>query len=265
MYRRLLKLKEKEYFRKLKAGLKNLEHNNPKQFWSIIKSLQKDNNIVYRNPIDNKTWQDYFNKLYQENSKDTDVSMDTSTNSSTCYNHEDVAIDEIINKKITGSEVKKAIRKLKNGKSAGEDNILNEVLKAGEFCLVDPLVKLMNLIFESEKYPLKWTRNLLITLHKGGLPDKPDNYRGISISSCLSKLFSTVLYFSILEVNENFSLLSNNQIRFLKGFRTADHVLLIDTVINEVVHRHRKRLFVAFVDLEKAYDKVNRNFMIDKL
>ena len=150
--------------------------------------------------------------------------------------------------------LKKQIWKLKNGKSAGEDNILYEVLKTGEFCLVDPLVKLMNLIFESEKYPLKWTRNLLITLHKGGLPDKPDNYRGISISSCLSKLFSTVLYFRILEVNENFSLL-----------RTADHVLLIDTVINEVVHRHRKRLFVAFVDLEKAYDKVNRNFMIDKL
>ena len=264
-YRKLLKLKEKEYFRKLKAGLKNLEHNNPKQFWSIIKSLQKDNNIVYKNPVDNKTWQDYFNKLYQENSEDTDAFTDTSTNSSTCYNHEDVAIDVIINNKITGSEVKKAIRKLKNGKSAGEDNILDDVLKTGELCLVDPLVKLMNLIFESEKYPLKWTRNLLITLHKGGLPDKPDNYRGISISSCLSKLFSTVLYFRILEVNENFSLLSNNQIGFLKGFRTADHVLLIDTVINEVVHRHRKRLFVAFVDLEKAYDKVNRNFMIDKL
>ena len=125
-------------------------------------------------------------------------------------------------------------------------------MKTGEFCLVDPLVKLMNLIFESEKYPLKWTSNLLITLHKGGLPDKPDNYRGISISSWLSKLFSTVLYFRILEVNENFSLLSNNQIGYLKGFRTADHLLLIDTVINEVVHRHRKRLFVAFVDLEKA-------------
>ena len=101
----------------------------------------------------------------------------------------------------------------------------------------------MNLIFESEKYFLKWTRNLLIILHKRGLPDKPDNYRGISISSCLSKLFITVLYFRILEVNENFSLLSNNQIGFLKGFRTADHVLLIDTVINEVVHRHRKVCF----------------------
>ena len=80
-----------------------------------------------------------------------------------------------------------------------------------------------------------------------------------------SALFSTVLYLRILEVNENFSLISNNQIGFLKGYRTADHVLFIDTVINEIVHRQRKRLFVAFVDLKKAYDKVNRKFMINKL
>ena len=91
--------------------------------------------------------------------------------------HEDVAIDEIINNKIAGSEVKKTIRKLKNDKSAGEDNILNEVLKTGKSCSVDPIVKLMNLIFESEKYPLKWTRNSQIT--EGGLTDKPDNYRDI--------------------------------------------------------------------------------------
>ena len=48
-------------------------------------------------------------------------------------------------------------------------------------------------------------------------------------------------------------------------YRTADHVLFIDTVINEIVHRQRKRLFVAFVDLKKAYDKVNRKFTINKL
>ena len=69
----------------------------------------------------------------------------------------------------------------------------------------------------------------------------------------------------ILGVNENFSLISNNQIGFLMGYRTADHVLFIDTVINEIVHRERKRLFVASVDLKKAYDKVNRKFMINKL
>ena len=197
--------------------MKNLEHNNPKQFWSIIKSLQKDNNIVYKNPIDNKTWQDYFNKLYQENSKDTDASTDTSTNSSTCYNHEDVAIDVIINNKMTGNEVKRAIRKLKNGKSAGEDNILNEVLKTAEFCLVDPLVKLMNLIFESEKYPLKRTRNLLITLHKGGLPDKPDNYRGISSSVHVFLNYSALCFIlESLRLIKIFHCLVTTKLVFLK-------------------------------------------------
>ena len=76
---------------------------------------------------------------------------------------------------------------------------MNELLKTGEFFLVDPIVKLLNLIIQSEKYPSKWARNLLITLHKGGLTDDSDNYRGISISSCPSKLFSSVLYFRILE------------------------------------------------------------------
>ena len=42
-------------------------------------------------------------------------------------------------------------------------------------------------------------------------------------------------------------------------------MLFIDTVINEIVHRQRKRLLVAFVDLKKAYDKVNKKFMINKL
>ena len=138
-------------------------------------------------------------------------------------------------------------------------------LLTGEFCLVDLIVKSLNLIILSEKYPLKWARNLLITLHKGGLTDDPDNYRGISISSCLSKLFSSYLYFRILEANDKFPLISNTQIGFLKGHRTADHVLLIDTIIHEIVQKHRKYLFAAFVDLKKAYDRVNRKFMVYKL
>ena len=166
--------------------------------------MQKDDSIAYNNPSDNETWEGYFKKLYQKRSDVEEVITD-STDSVSYLNHEEVAIDKILNHRITKSEVKKAIKKLKNGKCAGEDNIINEVLKTGEFCLVDPIVKLLNLILQSEKYPLKWTRILLVTLHKGGPIDEPDNYRGISISSCLSKLFSVVLYLRILEVNENFS------------------------------------------------------------
>ena len=86
--------------------------------------------------------------------------------------------------------------------------------------------------------------------------------RGISIGSCLAKLYSTVLYLRILEVNENFQLINNKQIGFLKRFTTADHFLVLDTIINEVVHKHRQKLFVVFVDLKKAYDKIDRQALI---
>ena len=85
------------------------------------------------------------------------------------------------------------------------------------------------------------------------LTDDPDNYKGISVSSSLSKLFSSLLYFRILEANDKFSLISNNQIGFLKAHRTADHVLWMDTIIHEIVHKHRKHLFVALIcRLEKG-------------
>ena len=109
-----------------------------------------------------------------------------STNQEPFQNHDAEAIDQIINCVITVNEVKQAIKKLKKGKAAGEDSIVNEVLKIGEFCLAEPITKLLNLIFSSGNYPSNWSRNLLVVIHEGGAKDDPDNYRGISISSCLS-------------------------------------------------------------------------------
>ena len=52
----------------------------------------------------------------------------------------------------------------------------------------------------------------------------------------------------------------------MKGFRTADHLLVIDTIINEVVHKKKKKkLFVPSIDLRKAYDKIDREALIFKL
>ena len=119
-------------------------------------------------------------------------------------NNQAIAISKILNKIITFREMRKAIKKLKTGKSAGKDKILNECLRVLEPCLV----------LGSEKYSSPWCRNLLVTLYKGGGSDDPDNYRGISTGSCLAKSYSTVLYLRILEVNEKFQLITNKQIGF---------------------------------------------------
>ena len=56
-------------------------------------------------------------------------------------NNQANAIGKILNKIITLQEVRKAIKKLKTGKSAGEDKILNECLRVLEPCLVLPIIR----------------------------------------------------------------------------------------------------------------------------
>ena len=242
----------------LKDKLETLATNNPKRFWEIIKQLKNDHDDN-ANPIDFETWDEYFYNLYKSGNSVTNKNYQLDLDDN---NNQANAISKILNKIITFQEVRKAIKKLKTGKSAWEDKILNGCLRVLESCLVLPITKLFNLILDSGKYPSPWCRNLLVTLYKGGGSDDPDNYRGISTGSCLAKLYSTVLYLRILEVNEKFQLINKKQIGFLKGFRTTDHLLVLDTIINEVVHKHRQKLFVAFVDLTKAYDKIDRQALI---
>ena len=59
--------------------------------------------------------------------------------------------------------------------------------------------------------------------------------------------------------------LSQNQIGFKKGHRTADHIFVINTIVNKVVRAEKKKLFSAFIDFEKAYDRINRNLLLLKL
>ena len=58
----------------------------------------------------------------------------------------------LLNKIITVKEVKLAISKLKNGKTLGEDRVLNELLKSWKLTLSDSLCKIFNLVFASERY-----------------------------------------------------------------------------------------------------------------
>ena len=102
------------------------------------------------------------------------------------------------------------------------------------------------------------------SVFKSGIPDNPDNYRGISIGSCFGKVYSMVLFNRLIDAMDNFNL-SKNQIGFLKGYRTADHSFVINSIADHFLKTMKQDVYVAFVDLRKAYDTVNRKALIDKL
>ncbi len=94
---------------------------------------------------------------------------------------------------IEPSEIKNSIQSLKNGKAAGQNMILNEMLKASETLINKPLCHLFNKILKSGNYPKTWRESIIVPIPKSGDPNNVDNYRGIAISSCLSKVLNKIL------------------------------------------------------------------------
>ena len=140
----------------------------------------------------------------------------------------------------------------------------NEMIIAGAPAILPFLVSFFNEILKSHYYPKNWCKGIITPIHKQGEIDNPDNCKGITINSCLSKLFNLLLTKRLTTFTNDNQILKYNQIGFRKGFRTSDHVFTIKTVINEYL-KENKKLCLCFVDFRKAYDSIWREALFYKL
>ena len=148
-----------------------------------------------------------------------------------------------------------AVRGLKNGKSCVSDLIANEMIKHGMPVLLKPLHKLFNIVYESGSFPKSWNESLITLIHKKVNKYNPSNYRGISITSNLGKLFSKIMHNHLLEFVYEHNLITENQIGFKEQSRTSDHIFTLKSTI-EHYKTQKKKVFAAFIDLGKAFDIV---------
>ena len=142
--------------------------------------------------------------------------------------------------------------------------VSNEMLKAGQGTLLPILTKLFNLALSSGIYPDEWTYGRILPLHKSGDRSNPSNYRGITISSCIGKLFNAVLNNRLYDFLEKREILNREQIGFKRKHRTSDHLFVLRNLIDKY-RRSRKPLYLLFVDFRKAFDKVWHTGLFYKL
>ena len=156
--------------------------------------------------------------------------------------------------KISKEEVRENMKRMKNGKAVGPDDIPVEVWKClGEIAL-EFLTKLYNRTMESERMPEEWRDSILIPIFKNkGDVQSCSNYRGIKLISHSMKLWERVVE-RRLRSELTFS---EQQYGFMPGKSTTDALFAL-RVLMEKYREGQKELHCVFVDLEKAYDKVPR-------
>ena len=122
----------------------------------------------------------------------------------------------ILNSNITEDEVTAIIKGLKIRQAMGEDEIPNEILKCD--AVLPVLYQLFQFIFDTGLVPKEWYKSLVkpIPKSKDSDPRVPLNYRGISLVSCVSKIFTAILANRISNFSEINDLLEEEQ----GGFRS---------------------------------------------
>ena len=128
---------------------------------------------------------------------------------------------------ITENEINLAIRNLKSGISAGLDGIVNEYIKTTAHFTMTLYTKLFNIIFETGILPDSWLEGRIIPIFKNkGDHSNPENYRPITILSCSSKVFTSVLINRLTKYQNTTGGLNENQAGFRKAYSTIDHILI---------------------------------------
>ena len=140
-----------------------------------------------------------------------------------------------------------AIKRLKNNKATSFDQISNEMIKNGMEPLSKPLLLLFNTILKFNLYPKAWKLDILGPLHKSGEKTDPNNFRGLAFSSCVGKLFNSMLRqcLEIKCVENNF--INVCQSSGKSGAQTSDHLLVLKHLIQKYLKVKHKKCLCAFL------------------
>ena len=141
--------------------------------------------------------------------------------------------------RISEEEVEAAIGKMKLGKAAGEDG-------------TRWMTELCNAVVRDGKIPEDWSRSWLVNVYKGkGDALECGSYRGIKLVEHAMKILERVIERRVRNVVK----IDSMQLGFMAGKSTTDAIFIVRQLQEKYLARN-KELWMAFVDLEKAFDRV---------
>lgn len=223
----------------------------------MVAVKDKTGRRIYDEENTKKVVADYYRDLYSPRAPEPDV---TDWISHVNKKVEDFQIittydQDDSNKPIEMEEIIRAIQASKNNKAPGLDDVPNEFFKyAGEISH-DLLLQIFQNIFETEIIPTEWSCSTIVNLYKGeGDTETLNNYRGITLTSCLRKLFERVLDHRVKEILEY----TEMQVGGRQDYGPCDQIFILNSIINQAVF-DKKKLYIAFIDITKAYDKTWAN------
>ena len=257
------KTEKKENERKIIDKIKT----NPKVLYSYVRreNSKKDDigpfkegeNYIYDNTeICMKLVQQYKNQFSKSKTIVSDEEWEQ------IFNH--IEQGDLTDIEVTEIEILDAIGKLNENSSAGPDDIPSLFLIKTKESLALPLKILLRKSLDEGVIPDIHKLANITPIHKGGAKTKPEQYRPVSLTSHVMKIFERVIKKHItmhLIIN---SLINDAQHGFTPGRSTQTQLLVHFRDIFEAIEEG-SRVDTVFLDFAKAFDKVDHNTLLKKI
>ena len=140
-------------------------------------------------------------------------------------------------------------------------------LKENAVSFAPILCDIANAILRSpSRLPAFFLEAVVVFLHKSGDRSNPNNYRSLVIQNPFLKSIMTLINRRVSAFAENYDLLPQFQFGFRKFRSTLGAAsLLYEAIVPCLKKGSGKKVFVCFVDLRKAFDRVPRQQLFQHL
>ena len=250
---------------------------NPKYLYALINKRNKKNRTNEIGPleVEGKTFnkgEEVANRLTDEYSSEfTEKEVKRNEKGEIINGREE--IERLFDKEEDGEltditieekDIKDAIDSMDENSSAGPDGVPAYILKKLRDYLAKPLKLIFRKSLDEGKLPEMFKMAYITPIHKGGSRKKPGNYRPVSLTSHIMKVFEKIIKKNIVEYLEEKERFNKNQFGFMKGRGTQTQLLKHYDDIYEAM-KERRRMDTVYLDFAKAFDKVDHEILMRKV
>ena len=173
-------------------------------------------------------------------------------------------LDDILNAPIKLEETLASLKRMKTNKAAGTDGIPVELYKYCGDILSQPLTALFNHVMNTSSYPGAWCEGVINPLHKRESPAVPENYRNITVTPAIGKIFDGILNNRLQFAKECLGTGDPLQNGFKPGASAIDNIFILNGIIDKC-NANGRPLYTCFVEFRSAFDLINRSALLFKL
>ena len=168
------------------------------------------------------------------------------------------------NVRITENDVCEKLKRLKEDKACGPDGIHPKLLKECAEIIAIPLYLIFSKSLESGVVPADWKLANVSPIHKKGSRAMASNYRPVSLTCLASKLMESIIRDAMVRHLLENDLGTTAQHGFTNGRSCLTNLLETFESWTEDVDKGYS-VDVIFLDFQKAFDKVPKKRLLQKL